>query len=169
LQLVGESQQLGIDRKQNALPAGQLRTQIIGQIELGKDPLEPPVRRQGQPTQPGQTLATHGESDPLPRQGLPLAAEGDGHPSNSKISKNGKVKAVKETPVVVAAKPAKTAPAKAPKPAVVQARVPAKISPAAKGPKAPKPTKSAPKPARAAVAKPAPKAKPAKAAKPRKK
>jgi hypothetical protein len=101
--------------------------------------------------------------------GLPLAAEGDGHPSNSKISKNGKVKAVKEIPVVVAAKPAKTAPAKAPKPAVVQARVPAKISPAAKGPRAPKPTKSAPKPARAAVAKPAPKAKPAKAAKPRKK
>ena len=100
--------------------------------------------------------------------GLPLAAEGDGHPSNSKISKSGKVKAVKETPVA-AAKPAKTAPAKAPKPAVVQARVPAKISPAAKSAKAAKPTKGAPKPARAAAAKPAPKAKPAKAAKPRKK
>jgi hypothetical protein len=100
--------------------------------------------------------------------GLPLAAEGDGHPSNSKISKSGKVKAVKEVPVV-AAKPAKTAPAKAPKPAVVQARIPAKISPAAKSAKAAKPTKSAPKPARAAAAKPAPKAKPAKAAKPRKK
>lgn len=100
--------------------------------------------------------------------GLPLAAEGDGHPSNSKISKSGKVKAVKEIPVA-AAKPAKTAPAKAPKPAVVQARVPAKISPAAKSAKAAKPTKGAPKPARAAAAKPAPKAKPAKAAKPRKK
>jgi hypothetical protein len=99
--------------------------------------------------------------------GLPLAAEGDGHPSNSKISKNGKVKAVKETPVV-AAKPTKTAPAKAPKPAAIQARVPAKISPAAKSAKAAKPTKTAPKPARAAI-KPAPKAKPAKAAKPRKK
>jgi hypothetical protein len=97
--------------------------------------------------------------------GLPLAAEGDGHPSNSKISKSGKVK---EIPVA-AAKPAKTAPAKAPKPAVVQARVPAKISPAAKSAKAAKPTKGAPKPARAAAAKPAPKAKPAKAAKPRKK
>src|SRR5580698_10650320 len=88
--------------------------------------------------------------------GLPLAAEGDGHPSNSKISKSGKVKAVKEIPVA-AAKPAKTAPAKAPKPAVVQARVPAKISPAAKSAKAAKPTKGAPKPARAAAAKPAPK------------
>ncbi|HZL19216.1 MAG TPA: hypothetical protein VFG23_15880 [Polyangia bacterium] len=108
--------------------------------------------------------------------GLPLAAEGDGHPSNSKISKNGKVKAVKEVPVVVAkptpAKPtpAKAAPAKAaPKPAAAQARVPAKISPAAKGSQAAKPTKTAPKPARAAAAKPAAKAKPAKAAKPRKK
>jgi hypothetical protein len=106
--------------------------------------------------------------------GLPLAAEGDGHPSNSKISKNGKVKAVKETPapVVVAAKaPSKMPPAKAPKPAATQARVPAKISPVAKASssaKAVKPVKSAPKPARAA-AKPAPKAKPAKAAKTRKK
>src|SRR5580698_10119239 len=85
--------------------------------------------------------------------GLPLAAEGDGHPSNSKISKSGKVKPVKEAPPVVA----KTAPAKAPKAAVVQARVPAKISPAAKSAKAAKPTKSAPKPARAAAGKPAPK------------
>jgi hypothetical protein len=102
--------------------------------------------------------------------GLPLAAEGDGHPSNSKVSKSGKVKSVKEPPPA-AAKAVKTPPPKAPKPAASQARVPAKISPAAKVGKAAKAAKSAPKPARAATAKrpAAPKAKPAKAAKPRKK
>jgi hypothetical protein len=102
--------------------------------------------------------------------GLPLAAEGDGHPSNSKVLKSGKVKSVKEAPPAAAkiAKTGKTAPAKAPKPAASQARVPAKISPAAKGSKA---TKGAAKPARATAAKrpPALKGKPAKAAKPRKK
>jgi hypothetical protein len=101
--------------------------------------------------------------------GLPLAAEGDGHPSNSKVSKSGKVKSVKESPPA-AAKAVKTPPAKAPKPAASQARVPAKISPAAKVGKA---AKSAPKPTRAAAVAakrpPAAKAKPAKAAKPRKK
>jgi hypothetical protein len=99
--------------------------------------------------------------------GLPLAAEGDGHPSNSKVSKSGKVKAVKEPPPAPA-KAVKIPPAKAPKPAAIQPRVPAKISPAAKVGKA---AKSALKPARAVAAKrpPVAKAKPAKAAKPRKK
>ena len=78
MQLHGEGGQLGIDRQQNALPAGQLRAEVIGQIQLGKDPLVPPLRRQGQPTQPGQTLAAQGESDALPRQGLALAAEAAG-------------------------------------------------------------------------------------------
>jgi hypothetical protein len=113
--------------------------------------------------------------------GLPLAAEGDGHPSNFKVSsKNGKVKAtkgakdVKPVQAVAAkeAKPAKAAPVKAAKPAAIQARVPAKISPAAKTKPA---KKTAPKPAhpvRAAAAKRAPAAKgkrPPKAAKARKK
>jgi len=102
--------------------------------------------------------------------GLPLAAEGDGHPSNSKVSKSGKVKAVKEPPAPPA-KASKIAPAKAVKPAATPARVPAKISPVAKTGKAGKPAKSAPKPVRAAAPKraPAPKGKLAKAAKPRKK
>jgi hypothetical protein len=112
--------------------------------------------------------------------GLPLAAEGDGHPSNSKVSKSGKVKAikgakdVKPVPAVGAkdAKPAKAAPIKAVKPAAIPARVPAKISPAAKT-KPTKPIKKAtPKPAhpvRAAVAKRAPAAKGKRPAKARKK
>jgi hypothetical protein len=104
--------------------------------------------------------------------GLPLAAEGDGHPSNSKISKTGKVKLVKGSQ---SAKATKAAPIKpAAKPAAVEARGPAKISPAAKVKPAtakkgvPKPAR----PARAAPAKPAPAPKgkrPAKAAKARKK
>jgi hypothetical protein len=66
--------------------------------------------------------------------GLPLAAEGDGHPSNAKVGKNGKL-----------AKAPKGAPAKAPKPEPVakpkpvpapRAKVPAKTAPAAKAGKA---------------------------------
>ena len=49
LQLSGEGRQLGIDRQQNALPAGQLCAEVIGQLQLGKDPLVPPRRRKGQP------------------------------------------------------------------------------------------------------------------------
>src|ERR1035438_6848947 len=51
LQLVGKNGQLGIDRQQNALPAGQLRAEVVGQIQLGKGPLLPPLRGNGQPTQ----------------------------------------------------------------------------------------------------------------------
>ena len=101
--------------------------------------------------------------------GLPLAAEGDGHPSNSKVSKSGKVKTVKASPSATETKPApaaKTAAVKTPKVAPSRARVPAKISPAAKVSKA---HKAAPKPARAAAAKRAPAGKgkhPARMAKP---
>jgi hypothetical protein len=105
--------------------------------------------------------------------GLPLAAEGDGHPSDTKISKSGKLtekvsgkaKAAK-APVAAPAKPA------APAPAATRARVPAKISPAAKA----KPTSKPARPARVAPAKRAAPAghagkekRPAKAAKNRKK
>src|ERR1035438_4777289 len=47
LQLVGKNGQLGIDRQQNALPAGQLRAEVVGQIQLGKGPLLPPLRGNG--------------------------------------------------------------------------------------------------------------------------
>jgi hypothetical protein len=105
--------------------------------------------------------------------GLPLAAEGDGHPSDSKISKTGKVKAV-----ATETKPVKPTNKPAVKPVAVPPRAPAKISPAAKvsvgGSVNSK--KSAAKPARpvrAAPAKRAPAAAkgkgPAKAAKSRKK
>jgi hypothetical protein len=80
--------------------------------------------------------------------GLPLAAEGDGRPSNSKIgkdakdakdAKNGKSKKVEK----VVAKPAKVEP--------VRAHAPAKTSPAAKG--APKRISKPARPVRVASAK----------------
>lgn len=98
--------------------------------------------------------------------GLPLAAEGDGHPSNSKVSKtgkvSGKVKAVPNTKAVKATKPVPVKPAAK---SAAPPRVPPKISPAAKSGKS---GKGATKPVRAAVAKRAPASKskrPAKAAK----
>jgi hypothetical protein len=70
--------------------------------------------------------------------GLPLAAEGDGHPSNAKVGKNGKLakvpkgaKAAKPEPAAASAK-AKPAPAALPP----RSKAPAKTSPAAKAGKA---------------------------------
>ena len=86
--------------------------------------------------------------------GLPLAAEGDGHPSDTKVSKSGKLTGkVKPTKAPAAPAPAKDA-RKAPPP------VPPPVKPAAKvaKPAAPAPTRS---PAKAAV-KTAPAAKAAK-------
>lgn len=102
--------------------------------------------------------------------GLPLAAEGDGHPSNSKVSKTGKVTGkVKAVPNAKATKPAPVKPAAKPAaPTKVPAKVPPKISPAAKAGKSGKAGKAATKPVRAAAAKRAPASKskgPAKAAK----
>ena len=97
--------------------------------------------------------------------GLPLAAEGDGHPSDSKVSKTGKVTGkVKAVPILKAAKATKPG---AVKPAA-PARVPAKISPAGKSGKSGKAGKAVSKPVRDAAAKRAPAIKskrPAKAAK----
>src|SRR5215831_720949 len=72
--------------------------------------------------------------------GLPLAAEGDGHPSDTKVSKNGKLApAGKGKPAKSAApaKPAPVKPAKAatPAPAARSAKVPVKTAPAAKAAK----------------------------------
>jgi hypothetical protein len=108
--------------------------------------------------------------------GLPLAAEGDGHPSDTKVSKNGKLTG-KVAPTKAAAPPkdarkpappapppAKPAP-KAAKPAVPPARSPkaaVKTAPAAKA------AKRTTKPARPARTAPRPRAaakRPAKAAK----
>jgi hypothetical protein len=91
--------------------------------------------------------------------GLPLAAEGDGRPSNTKI-KGAKGKAA--APVKEAPKAVKEAPKAASKPApsAVRSKVPPpKVAPAAKA------AKRTAKPARAVrpVAKPTAKAKPAKA------
>jgi hypothetical protein len=107
--------------------------------------------------------------------GLPLAAEGDGHPSNSKVSKTGKVTGkVKAVPTTKAANATKPVPVKPAAKSAAPARVPAKISPAAKSEKSGKSGKSgkagkaATKPVRAAAAKRAPASKskrPAKAAK----
>lgn len=107
--------------------------------------------------------------------GLPLAAEGDGHPSDTKVTKNGKL-ATKVKPAKAAA-PAKEAPkapppsppakpaAKAAKPAPAPARAPkaaVKTAPAAKAAKrttkparpvrtaAPRPRAAAKRPAKAA-------------------
>jgi hypothetical protein len=70
--------------------------------------------------------------------GLPLAAEGDGHPSNAKVGKNGKLaKTPKngklEGKVAKPAKPEKPAPAAK---AAKALPVPARTAPAAKGAKA---------------------------------
>lgn len=90
--------------------------------------------------------------------GLPLAAEGDGHPSNSKVSKTGKVTGkVKAVPNAKATKPAPVKPAAKPAaPTKVPAKVPATISPAAKASKSGKAGKASTKPVRAAAAKRAP-------------
>jgi hypothetical protein len=109
--------------------------------------------------------------------GLPLAAEGDGHPSDAKVSKTGKVngkmtgkvtekvtgkvKVVREDAHAAAAKPAKPAGA-------TRVSAPVKISPAAKAKQPPKPAR----PARGASLKhvhPGKSKSPIKAAKPRKK
>jgi|SRR6266540_2952076 hypothetical protein len=75
--------------------------------------------------------------------GLPLAAEGDGHPSNAKVGKNGKLAKAPKAPAKVAAakaeKPEKEKPAPAPakaKAPPVRSHAPAKTSPAAKAGKA---------------------------------
>ena len=110
--------------------------------------------------------------------GLPLAAEGDGHPSDTKVTKNGKL-ATKVKPGKAAAPP-KEAP-KAPPPSppakpAANAKVPAKPAPApARAPKAAvktapaaKAAKRTAKPARPVRSAPRPRAaakRPAKAAK----
>ena len=65
--------------------------------------------------------------------GLPLSAEGDGHPSNAKVGKNGKL--AKAPKGGKAAKPEPAAKAK-PAAAVARSKAPAKTSPAAKAGKA---------------------------------
>jgi hypothetical protein len=109
--------------------------------------------------------------------GLPLAAEGDGHPSDTKITKNGKltskpagkVKPAKATATATATATPKDArkpspPAKPPAPAPVarSTKAPIKTAPAAKAPKrtakparpvrtsAPRPRAAAKRPAKAA-------------------
>lgn len=107
--------------------------------------------------------------------GLPLAAEGDGHPSDTKVTKNGKL-ATKVKPAKAAAPPKEAPkappptppakpPAKAAKPAPAPARAPkaaVKTAPAAKAAKrttkparpvrtaAPRPRAAAKRPAKAA-------------------
>jgi hypothetical protein len=101
--------------------------------------------------------------------GLPLAAEGDGHPSNSKVTKSGKLKPSK-APAAKEAQKAPSAPAKPAKPAAVvrSTKAPIKTAPAAKAAKRTakpaRPVQTAPRP-RAAAKRPAKPAKPAKAAK----
>jgi hypothetical protein len=67
--------------------------------------------------------------------GLPLAAEGDGHPSDAKVGKNGKLAKAPKAAPAKAAKPEPPAKAK-PAVAVARAKAPAKTSPAAKAGKA---------------------------------
>jgi hypothetical protein len=81
--------------------------------------------------------------------GLPLAAEGDGHPSNTKLGKLGKSAAAGKAKPKAPEKSDKR-PAKAAVPAP-RARVPAKTSPAAKA--APKRTSKPARPVRVASAK----------------
>ena len=72
--------------------------------------------------------------------GLPLAAEGDGHPSDAKVGKNGKVAKAPKAPKGAAAKAEKPAPAPAPTKGKAapppRAHAPAKTSPVAKPAKA---------------------------------
>jgi hypothetical protein len=102
--------------------------------------------------------------------GLPLAAEGDGHPSDTKITKNGKLASkpagkVKPAKPEVAAKPSvpvKPTKAATPAPAARSTKVPVKTAPAAKAAKrtakparpvrtsAPRPRAAAKRPAKAA-------------------
>ncbi len=106
--------------------------------------------------------------------GLPLAAEGDGHPSNAKLTKNGKllgklvgklagkVKPAKPAPaakdVHKASPPAKPAKAATPAPAARSTKAPVKTAPAAKAAKRTakpaRPVRTAPRP-RAAAKRPA--------------
>jgi hypothetical protein len=106
--------------------------------------------------------------------GLPLAAQGDGHPSNAKLTKNGKLlgkvgtaagKAKPPAKPVPAAKdvrkasaPAKPAKAATPAPAARSTKAPVKTAPAAKAAKRiakpARPVRTAPRP-RAAAKRPA--------------
>jgi hypothetical protein len=100
--------------------------------------------------------------------GLPLAAEGDGHPSDTKITKNGKLAGGKVKPAKPAA-PAKEAPkpsasvkpakAATPAPAARSAKAPVKTAPAAKAAKRTakpaRPVRTAPPRPRAAAKRPA--------------
>jgi hypothetical protein len=111
--------------------------------------------------------------------GLPLAAEGDGHPSNSKMTKSGKLKPAKALPAVKApaakeapkAASAPVKPTKPAKPAAVarSAKAPVKTAPAAKAAKRTakpaRPVQTAARPRAAAKRPTKPAAKPAKAAK----
>jgi hypothetical protein len=97
--------------------------------------------------------------------GLPLAAEGDGHPSDTKLTKNGKltgkvVGKVKPTKAVAkdARKPSAPVKPATPAPAARSTKVPVKTAPAAKAAKRTakpaRPVRSAPRP-RAAAKRPA--------------
>jgi hypothetical protein len=97
--------------------------------------------------------------------GLPLAAEGDGHPSDTKLTKNGKLAGkVKPPPKAAAAKEAHKAPSSPAKPAKAVAtarstKVPVKTAPAAakvakRTSKPARPVRTAPRP-RAAAKRPA--------------
>jgi hypothetical protein len=93
--------------------------------------------------------------------GLPLAAEGDGHPSDAKITKTGKVKPSKGAAAAAAPKDAhKPVPAAAPvkAPAGRSTKAPVKTAPAAKvakrTAKPARPVRTAPRP-RAAAKRPA--------------
>jgi hypothetical protein len=102
--------------------------------------------------------------------GLPLAAEGDGHPSDTKITKNGKltgkpagkVKPAKPTPTAPTKEARKpTAPAKpaTPVPAARSTKAPVKTAPAAQGAKRTakpaRPVRTSPPRPRAAAKRPA--------------
>jgi len=99
--------------------------------------------------------------------GLPLAAEGDGHPSDTKITKNGKLASkpagkVKPAKPEVAAKPSvpvKPTKAATPAPAARSTKVPVKTAPAAKAAKRTakpaRPVRTSPPRPRAAAKRPA--------------
>ena len=68
--------------------------------------------------------------------GLPLAAEGDGRPSNAKVGKNGKLAKMPKGAPIKPAKIEKPQPVAKAKPAPARSQAPVKTSPAAKPAKA---------------------------------